>query len=53
MQQVTLGMSTGNLMQIKSGITAGERVVTEGVLKLQPDTPVRTGEASQQATAKK
>jgi membrane fusion protein, multidrug efflux system len=49
MRKVTLGMSVGNYAAIASGISAGEKVVTDGQDKLQPGSKVEvrnTGEPS-------
>jgi len=38
---VGLGANRGDLMEIASGLSAGDRVVTDGVLKVKPDAPVK------------
>ncbi len=52
MRKVTLGIAVGNFAAITNGITAGERVVTDGQDKLQPGTKVEvrngTGQPSPQ-----
>ena len=39
-RQVTVGPSQGDLTAITKGVTAGEKVVTDGLDKLQPGTKV-------------
>ncbi len=38
---VQLGMTSGNNVVVTSGLTAGERIVVEGILKVQPGALVR------------
>ena len=42
MQAVTTGPSEAGLTLIESGIKAGDKVVTDGQYRLQPDSPVTT-----------
>ena len=37
---VTIGVAYGDVTEIKSGLQAGETVVTDGQLRLAPGTPV-------------
>ena len=41
MQPVKLGDATANLLRIESGLAAGDRVIVDGVLKLEPGAPVK------------
>lgn len=41
MQPVTLGTPVGNFIAVTKGLAPGERVVVEGILKLQPGMTVR------------
>jgi membrane fusion protein (multidrug efflux system) len=41
MQEVTLGIFTGNSVEILDGIAPGDRVVSAGIQKLSPGIPVR------------
>jgi RND family efflux transporter MFP subunit len=45
MQPVTIGEPLGNFVRIDKGLAKGDRVVTEGVLKLQPGALVRDSSA--------
>jgi membrane fusion protein (multidrug efflux system) len=38
---VTLGPASGNDVVVASGLQAGERIVVDGILKVQPGAPVR------------
>jgi len=38
---VELGISSGNLVAVTSGLNAGERAVVDGVLKVMPGAPVK------------
>jgi len=38
---VRLGPIRGNLVEIAAGLTAGDRVVIDGILKVKPDAPVK------------
>lgn len=40
-QPVGLGANRGDLMEIASGLSEGDRVVVDGVLKAQPEAPVK------------
>ncbi len=53
MQSVTVGEPLGNFVRIDKGLAKGERVVTEGVLKLQPGAVVRDSSADKRPTPKK
>lgn len=52
MRPVTLGLGNGNLMHIAKGLRRGDRVIVDGVLKLQPGTPVKPEQPPQQPKAK-
>ena len=41
MRPITLGISNGNLMHVAKGLRRGDRVIVDGVLKLQPGMPVK------------
>ena len=43
MRQVKIGPAEGGFTLIKSGVTSGEMVVTDGQYRLQPNSPVTTG----------
>ncbi|MGH8309929.1 MAG: efflux RND transporter periplasmic adaptor subunit, partial [Steroidobacteraceae bacterium] len=38
---VELGVASGNLVAVTSGLEAGERAVVDGVLKVMPGAPVK------------
>ena len=38
---VRLGPNRGNLMEIAAGLTAGDRVVIDGILRVKPDATVK------------
>ena len=40
-QPVELGQTSGNNVVVANGLTAGDRVVVDGVLKVQPGAPVK------------
>ena len=40
-QPVTLGPNRGNLVEIVNGMAAGDRVITDGILKVQPDMAIK------------
>ena len=42
MRPVTTGATEGGMTMVKSGLKAGEMVVTDGQYRLQPDSPVTT-----------
>ena len=42
MRAVTTGPSEAGLTLIETGLTLGEKVVTDGQYRLQPDSPVTT-----------
>lgn len=46
LRQVELGALVGNLQIVTAGIEAGERVVVNGQVGLQPNAPVRIAEAN-------
>lgn len=52
MQPVVLGEPLGNFVRIDKGLAKGDRVVTEGVLKLQPGAAVRDSSADKKPTAR-
>ncbi|MFA5630502.1 MAG: efflux RND transporter periplasmic adaptor subunit [Porticoccaceae bacterium] len=39
-QPVTLGLGVGNLLEVHEGLGADDRVIVDGVLKVQPGAPV-------------
>jgi membrane fusion protein (multidrug efflux system) len=39
-KKVTTGIRTENLVQITSGLTVGDTVITTGVIQLRPSSPV-------------
>jgi len=41
MQAVKVGQGYGNLLRVESGLNAGDRVVVDGVLKVQPQQAVK------------
>ncbi|HEY1662238.1 MAG TPA: efflux RND transporter periplasmic adaptor subunit [Verrucomicrobiae bacterium] len=45
-RSVTIGIAYGEVTQIKSGLQAGEMVVTDGQLRLAPGTPVNVKSAT-------
>ncbi|HEY0702787.1 MAG TPA: efflux RND transporter periplasmic adaptor subunit [Candidatus Acidoferrales bacterium] len=45
-RKVTVGDRTGDLWVINSGLKAGERVITEGIQKVGPGSPVKPVEAA-------
>ncbi|UTW06624.1 efflux RND transporter periplasmic adaptor subunit [Pseudomonas benzenivorans] len=45
-RQVGTGRTAGGRWVIESGISAGERVIVEGLPKVRPDAPVRVAEAA-------
>jgi membrane fusion protein (multidrug efflux system) len=49
MRQVTTGHTAKGRWVIMSGISVGERVVVEGLLKVRPDTPVKVVSADSQS----
>ncbi|KFX71638.1 RND transporter [Pseudomonas taeanensis MS-3] len=46
MRQVSTGRTAQGRWVIESGISAGDRVIVEGLPKVRPDTPVRVAEPS-------
>ena len=42
----------GNLVEVIEGLNAGDRIVTEGVVKLSDGATVRTGKAKNDASPK-
>lgn len=48
-RQVTTGHTANGRWVIESGISAGDRVVVEGLAKVRPDTPVKVVDAAQPA----
>jgi multidrug efflux system membrane fusion protein len=49
-RRIGVGPTTGNLTIVSSGLADGERVVTDGQYKLQPNSPVLVNVPSQLAT---
>jgi len=45
-QPVTLGLGIGNLLHVLEGLGANDRVIVDGVLKVQPGTPVMAEEVA-------
>jgi membrane fusion protein (multidrug efflux system) len=43
-RQVTTGIRTERMIQITTGLQAGDSVITSGILQLRPGTPVRPAE---------
>ena len=41
LRSVRIGSTRGNLMEIQEGLAAGDRVVIDGILKVQPDAEVK------------
>lgn len=50
-QPVTLGVSAGNDVAVTSGLTAGTRVIVDGVLKVQPGAVVAAAPSEVDASA--
>lgn len=44
---VTLGSTLGNNYLLEAGITPGERIIVEGVIKVRPEMPVKPKEAAE------
>lgn len=51
-QMVQLGTTKGDLVQVTSGLKAGEEVVTSGVFKLRPNAPVLVNNSLQPGMSK-
>ncbi len=49
MRQVRTGHTANGRWVIESGVSAGDKVVVEGLAKVRPDTPVRVVDAAQPA----
>lgn len=48
---VILGMSTDNMRLIEKGLHAGDKVITEGMIKVRPDAPVQIASPEAQPQA--
>jgi membrane fusion protein (multidrug efflux system) len=49
---VRLGPNRGNLVEIASGLAAGDRIVIDGILKVMPDAAVKPANAAPEAKPK-
>ncbi|MBB3456888.1 membrane fusion protein (multidrug efflux system) [Rhizobium sp. BK313] len=50
---VTLGQKVGSNWLVLSGLSAGDKLITEGIIKVRPGSPVQAAEAATPADANK